>query len=202
VLSPRELAAREGMLAWPKRFPRARVKEYEYELGQYAFAGQYQQSPVPRKGGIFKREYWQPYVVPSSGKDKGKWPDFDFVLVSVDSAFTEKEENDPTGCTTWGVWTDPADGYPKVMLIMAWRKHLPLHGEDQEPQERGETDVDYANRCMPYSRGGGRGPMMPPGMRTEARGAFYSLMAVPKASAGLLRAFWPYVVSLEQIGSR
>lgn len=110
MLSPRQLAQRDGMLAWPKRFPRARVKEYEYELGQYAFAGQYQQSPVPRKGGIFKREYWQPYIVPTDGKSTGKWPAFDFILVSVDSAFTEKEENDPTGCTTWGVWTDPADG--------------------------------------------------------------------------------------------
>jgi hypothetical protein len=74
------------------------------------------------------------------------WPDFDFILVSVDSAFTEKEENDPTGCTTWGVWTNPADGYPKVMLVMAWRKHLPVHGEEQEPQERGESDADYASR--------------------------------------------------------
>jgi hypothetical protein len=62
VLSPRQLAAMENTLAWPDRFPRERVKEYEYELGQYAFAGQYQQSPTPRKGGIFKREYWQPYV--------------------------------------------------------------------------------------------------------------------------------------------
>jgi hypothetical protein len=102
--------------------------------GQYAFAGQYQQSPTPRKGGIFKREYWQPYVVPSSGSRKGMWPDFDVVVVSVDTAFTEKEENDPTGCTTWGIWTDPTDGYPKVMLIMAWRKHLPIHGEEQEPR--------------------------------------------------------------------
>jgi hypothetical protein len=118
VLSPQGLAAREGMLAWPKRFPRARVKEYEYELGPYAFAGQYQQSPQPRSGGIFKREYWQPYVVPTEGPRKGKWPDFDFVVVSLDSAFTEKEENDPTGCTTWGVWTDPKDGYPKVILII------------------------------------------------------------------------------------
>jgi predicted phage terminase large subunit-like protein len=70
-------------------------------------------------------------------------------VVSVDSAFTEKEENDPTGCTTWGIWVDPTDGYPKVMLIMAWRKHLPIHGEDQDPQERGESDADYAARCMP-----------------------------------------------------
>jgi hypothetical protein len=53
-------------------------------------------------------------VPPTSGSNKGKWPEFDFIVVSVDSAFTEKEENDPTGCTTWGIWTDPTDGYPKV----------------------------------------------------------------------------------------
>jgi len=46
---------------------------------------------------------------------KGKWPDFDFILVSVNSAFIEREENDPTGCTTWGVSTDPTDGYPEVI---------------------------------------------------------------------------------------
>jgi hypothetical protein len=77
------------------------------------------------------------------------WGSTAATVVSVDSAFTEKEENDPTGCTTWGIWVDPTDGYPKVMLIMAWRKHLPIHGEDQQPQERGESDADYAARCMP-----------------------------------------------------
>jgi hypothetical protein len=113
-------------------------------------SGQYQQAPVPRKGGIFKREYWQCYVPASEGTKKGQFPEFDFVIVSVDSAYTEKEENDPTGCPTWGIWTDPDDGFPKIMLLAAWRKHLPLHGEDQPPQERGETDVEYAIRCMPY----------------------------------------------------
>jgi hypothetical protein len=39
----------------------------------------------------------------------------DFVCVSVDTAFTEKEENDPTGCTTWGVWTDEKDGHPRML---------------------------------------------------------------------------------------
>jgi hypothetical protein len=36
------------------------------------------------------------------------------------------------------------------MLVMAWRKHLPIHGEEQEPQERGESDSDYVARCMPH----------------------------------------------------
>jgi hypothetical protein len=112
-------------------------------LGQYAFAGQYQQSPQPRKGGIFKREYWQPYIPPTTGSRKGMWPDFDFVCVSVDSAFTEKEENDPTGCTTWGIWTDPADGYPKVMLVMAWAD--PRRGE---PQETGESEAERQPRSL------------------------------------------------------
>jgi hypothetical protein len=57
-------------------------------------------------------------VVPSECEQKGKWPDFDFIVVLAETAFTEKEENDPTGCTTWGIWTDPADGYPNIMLIM------------------------------------------------------------------------------------
>jgi hypothetical protein len=144
VLSPRALDARVNTLAWPERFSPRQVKDFEFELGPYAFAGQYQQSPEPRKGGIFKREYWQCYEVPTEGDLKGKWPDFDYIIVSADTAFTEKEENDPTGCTTWGVWTDPADGYPKIMLIMAWRKHLPIHGEPQEPQERG---VQHRLRC-------------------------------------------------------
>jgi hypothetical protein len=47
---------------------RALQQAMEYELGQYAFAGQYQQSPTPRKGGIFKREYWQYYVVGAAGR--------------------------------------------------------------------------------------------------------------------------------------
>jgi hypothetical protein len=44
-----------------------------------------------------------------------------------------RRENDPTGCTTWGVWTDPTDGYPKVMLIMVWRKHLPIQVRSRNP---------------------------------------------------------------------
>jgi hypothetical protein len=148
IMTPRELARYDGELAWPDRFSKAAVKKMEYELGQYAFAGQYQQSPTPRKGGIFKREYWQCYVPAHDGAKKGQFPEFDFVIVSVDSAYTEKEENDPTGCTTWGIWTDPEDGFPKIMLLAAWRKHLPLHGEDQPSQERGETGVRHLHALL------------------------------------------------------
>ena len=37
-----------------------------------------------------------------------------------------------------------------TQTAMAWRKHLPIHGEEQEPKERGESDADYAARRMPH----------------------------------------------------
>jgi hypothetical protein len=36
------------------------------------------------------------------------------------------------------------------MLLAAWRKHLPIHGVEQEPKERGETEEDYLRRCLPH----------------------------------------------------
>ena len=48
-----------------------------------------------------------------------KYPPFEFVLASADTAYTEKEENDPTGFTIWGLFRDREER-PKVMLMWAW----------------------------------------------------------------------------------
>jgi len=49
-----------GELFWPERFPPAQVDELEKELsswgGDYAISSQLQQRPVPRGGGMFKRD--------------------------------------------------------------------------------------------------------------------------------------------------
>ena len=45
--SPRQLAANENLLAWRARFPAARVREYEYKLGQYAFPTPL--TPLPKR---------------------------------------------------------------------------------------------------------------------------------------------------------
>jgi hypothetical protein len=95
VMTPQEMAQYEGELAWEARFSLKWTKDMEYELGQYAFAGQYQQSPMPRKGGIIKREYWQFYVPPTEGRGKGAFPELDMVIVSLDvtGAFAEFERS-------------------------------------------------------------------------------------------------------------
>jgi hypothetical protein len=71
--------------------------------------------------------------------------------------FTAKEQNDPSGLTIWGVfrvkdenspggaepdqwghvWQGAVKGKRRIMLVHAWRKHLPFSGPriDKEPQE-------------------------------------------------------------------
>jgi predicted phage terminase large subunit-like protein len=50
---PRQI---EGELMFPERFPKDWVDQTEKNMGPYAFASQYQQTPVPRKGAMFQVE--------------------------------------------------------------------------------------------------------------------------------------------------
>ena len=48
----------DGELLCPERWSALTVDRLEADKGAYAFAGQYQQRPVPREGGLFKREWF------------------------------------------------------------------------------------------------------------------------------------------------
>jgi predicted phage terminase large subunit-like protein len=116
-----------GELAWPERFPPAVVRNLERALGPYAWAGQYQQSPAPRGGGIFKRDWWQ--LWPPEGYDdtmKLQFPPMEYIVVSVDTAYTEKQENDYSACVMLGIWRDRGK-LPRIMLMKAWQERLEFH---------------------------------------------------------------------------
>lgn len=109
----------DGELAWPERFPEEQCVQLEKDKGPYAWAGQYEQFPTTRGGAIIKRDWWQAWKDP-------KYPPFEFILASLDTAYTEKEENDYSALTIWGVFRDEA-GNPKIMLIWAWQERLEFH---------------------------------------------------------------------------
>lgn len=118
----------EGELLWPGRMPEEEVASLEKTLGTYGVAGQLQQRPSPKGGGILKAADWKLFP-PEGQEDEWKkdgvvcWPPFEFVLASLDGAYTEKESNDPSALTIWGVWYDRA-GLPKVVVIHAWEAFL------------------------------------------------------------------------------
>lgn len=165
-VDPRE---EEGELLFPERFPRNVVERDKQVLGPYGYAGQFQQSPSPRGGGIVQREWWQLYddeEAHSQGAPGAhRYPQMDYIVASLDPAYTEKQENDPSGFTIWGVFQrggnrarrilsqkgdiseliDDRDTLPSVMLMHAWAKRLPLHGPEIV-KEPGENDVAFKMR--------------------------------------------------------
>jgi predicted phage terminase large subunit-like protein len=82
---------KEGELLAPDRFPREVVDRDKKTMGSFATAGQFQQRPVPREGGLFKRS-WFEFVaaVPANRKVVRAW----------DLASTE---DDPMAAATAGV---------------------------------------------------------------------------------------------------
>jgi predicted phage terminase large subunit-like protein len=141
---PRE---EDGELLAPSRFSLPSVERLERALGAYNTAGQLQQRPSPKGGGIFKRDWWLPWdwdpEDPTSEAFK-KYPRFDFIVASLDTAYGEKQENDYSACTIWGVFTgkshpilptmlgpdgsrpnlSPYIDKPQVMLAYAWNERL------------------------------------------------------------------------------
>lgn len=53
----------DGELMDPIRFDREVVEDLKRDLGAYAYAGQYQQRPVPREGGLFQRSYFKDKII-------------------------------------------------------------------------------------------------------------------------------------------
>lgn len=51
---------KDGELLFPERFSRAKVDSLKKVMGSYASAGQFQQRPAPRDGGMFKRSWFNP----------------------------------------------------------------------------------------------------------------------------------------------
>ena len=121
------LAEREGALMWPERFGPDKVRDLEVSLGPYFASGRLQQAPEPKGAQLFNPEWWQLWEPPV-----GKFPMLDYVVSSLDGAFTQDKLNDPSACTTWGVFWHPELMAERVILLDAWEAHLQLHGVDTE----------------------------------------------------------------------
>lgn len=103
------------------------LKTYEgTQLGRQEIEGELIDA---EEGGIIQRSWLRlwPHDRPL--------PAFDYVIMSLDTAFTEKTVDrkthnaDPTACGVWGVfwWTDESGtATTNVMLLDAWQDHLGL----------------------------------------------------------------------------
>jgi len=95
---------------------------FRNQLEQYKGSKLYEQEVMGmlvdlEDGKVVSRDMFKLYPA-----DK-PFPKFEFIVQSYDCAFSDKEHNDPTAMTTWGVFK-PLDGPMSVLLIDCWAEHL------------------------------------------------------------------------------
>lgn len=96
----------------PERESLEIIQNIKASLGEYNFAGQYQQSPVPKGGGMVKEEWFKPY-------EPHQLPEgFDLIVQSWDTANKENEFSDYSVCVTFGIKDK------KIYLLNVFRKRL------------------------------------------------------------------------------
>jgi hypothetical protein len=89
------------------------------------------------EGGVVKREWIK------------LWPnhkpfpeELQFVITSYDCAYGEKQTNDYTACTTWGIF-QPLDGPLAVLLLDCWQERLSF--PDLKPRVLDEWETSYGS---------------------------------------------------------
>lgn len=133
-----------GELLWPDRFGEREVEILEKQMGPWTAAGQLQQRPEPKGGGVIKREWWQLW-------DQVHYPPVEYVIASLDTAYTTKTENDLSALTIWGVFSGAdqkaqitrivandgemmsnikrayTEEHPRIIMMHGWQERLELH---------------------------------------------------------------------------
>jgi len=117
----------EGELMFPERFGEQQVSELEVTLGSYGTAGQLQQRPAPRGGGMIKTGWFRYWT---------QLPALDYLAIFADTAMKDGEKNDYSVFQLWGrsvvgeaVLIDQIRGKWEApeLLVQArafWLKHL------------------------------------------------------------------------------
>lgn len=123
----------EGELLWPERFSEETLNRYKRDLGSMGYSAQYQQSPIPASGGIFKEQnerlFAQSYDTyflhtPKGIRSVAKSACTKFI--TVDPAISEKQSADYTVIGTWA-----KTPFKDLLLLNIRRGHW-SHREQQE----------------------------------------------------------------------
>jgi predicted phage terminase large subunit-like protein len=96
-LGQQYFARRRGEALQPEREPDAVLAQIRRTIGEYNFAGQYQQAPAPLGGGLVKAAWFRRYAPDEFPQS------FERVVQSWDTANKATELSDFSVCTSWGV---------------------------------------------------------------------------------------------------
>jgi len=96
VWGPKRLTRRQGEALHAAREPLDMLEHIRRTIGEYNFAGQYQQMPAPLGGGLVKAAWFRHYAA------EERLP-FERIVQSWDNASKATELSDFSVCTSWGI---------------------------------------------------------------------------------------------------
>src|SRR6516225_8531466 len=95
LLGRRCFERRRGEALHPARESLSMLDQIRRTIGEYNFAGQYQQVPAPLSGGLVKAGWFRHYAA--------EMPPFERIVQSWDTASKATEFSDFSVCTSWGI---------------------------------------------------------------------------------------------------
>jgi len=117
---------RTGGALHPERESLETLNRIRATIGEYNFAGQYQQTPAPAGGGMVKEAWFRRYHTDERPAS------FDQIVQSWDTANKPSELADHSVCTTWGVKG------PHFYLLNVLRKKLDFPNLKRAEREQGD----------------------------------------------------------------
>jgi predicted phage terminase large subunit-like protein len=108
----RRFDRRAGEALHPEREPLEILGHIRETLGEYHFAGQYQQAPAPLGGGLVKTAWFKTYTAADLPEK------FEMILQSWDTGNKPTELSDYSVCTTW------AAKEKRLYLLNVYRKRI------------------------------------------------------------------------------
>ena len=165
-VKPAELRANyvDGLLD-PVRLPRAELEDKALRLGEYGYAGQYLQNPIPKGGGLFKVDKMKVVQPPSTGG----WLS---IVRYWDKAISTKKSGCYTVGALMGKRLDAISGLPRYWVLdvvrgrwgaaereqkildtanedaLNYGKMAVLIGLESEPGSSGTVDAEYTTRML------------------------------------------------------
>ena len=103
-----------GRQLWPEYWSLDELEKVKLTIGMKKWNAQWQQQPTNDEGAILKREWWQRWK-------KADPPPCDYVIQTLDTAYSKKETADFSVIATWGVFRVSADEGLGLILLSVRR---------------------------------------------------------------------------------
>ena len=99
----------DGKPVWPEYWKAEELLKTKASIPVSNWLAQYMQQPTAEEGAILKREWWRDY--------EAKYPPpLEYIVMSLDTAFTKSTTADFSAVTMWGVYSTEDQGQNIILL--------------------------------------------------------------------------------------